>query len=863
MKALHLLQRLKAAGVALRTDGETLKVNAPRGALTAQLRAEIAEHKADLIELLAGGAGQGPALEPIADRPDKTPLSPGQARLWKLVAREAASERYHLVHAFRVHGPLDRSAFTKAVGTLVERHEMLRSVVRSDGSNVFTELLPLPLDVVEWVEVPPRVTPAWAQEHIATEAQRPFKLSEEPLVRVSGASLSPDDHLLVFVMHHLVSDGWSFEVFFDELELAYSALITGAEPALEPVALQYGDWVAWQQAQRTDDRRRADARHWAEVFRDRPASLPIGRARSVDVDVRRSASLGSELVARVEELAAKHETTAFAVVLSAYAAVLATATGTTDVIVCSPSLGRDREPLLGVIGYLNKVLPLRVPVDREAPFAALLDSTKRVIVEALGAQELPLQEIAALPELGQTPLTRAMFSYHGAPLRGLRLGPLGVQAIGVPNRTADFDLSMTVVHSGEEDGSLAANLGHREGVLEAGEDAVILEQLATVLDRATQQPQEIVASLTSEVGRIRAASRSASVARPERTEAPSADSFEMLEALPDDPLELQLAVLWERVLDVRPIDPSDDFFLLGGDSLRAVELLDLIEQEMGHQVPLATLAEFPTVRGLAEAFRRGGWAPAVGSLIPMYANVDGTPVVLVHSFEGHVFLFNELARRVGETNPTYGLQARGLDGVGGFDRTVEDMAAHYLELIDRQFGDQRVALVGMCFSNSVALEMARRRAETGNPVELILLDGAWEHLMVSDDRPVQLDFAGRMRDRAVRGTGRVRFLIDGLRRALSPSAYTRREGAVRRRTARAWRAYHPAPFSGTATLVRAERTANDPTKAWHIRAAESVALGGVDVIVVPGHHFTILREPDVGGVAEAVVGAVRRPVNAE
>lgn len=858
MKALDLLQRLKEAGVVLRTNGEKLQVNAPRDALTAELRSEIAQHKPALIELLDDRGPRRPELGPIEDRPDRTPLSPGQERLWKLISRQAESERYHLVHAFRLRGDLDRAALTAAVARLVGRHESLRSVVRREGANVFTELLPLPLDVVEWTDGPPTATDEWAHHHIAEEALRPFRISEEPLLRVSGATLAPNEHLLVFVMHHLVSDGWSFEVFFDELEAAYAALSDGEEPQLPPVALQYGDWVAWQRQRTTAERRKANEEHWESVFHDRPAALPLGRARSADVDVRRSAPMDASLVARVEQLAAERETTGFAVVLSAYAAVLAAATDTSDVIVCTPALGRDHDGLLGVIGYLNKVLPLRLRVDRERSFAELIDHTKRVIVEALGAQDLPLQDIAALPALSQTPLTRAMFSYHAAPLRGLRLANLGVQPIGTPNRAADFDLSCTVVHSGNEDGALVAHLSHRAGVLDAGEGAALLERLAHVLGRATLEPREPVRELTRAVELVGAASEVA-VPRAERPEAPSADSLRMLEALPDDPLELQLAVLWERVLDIRPIAPGDDFFLLGGDSLRAVQLLDLIEQEMGHQVPLATLAEFPTVHGLASALRRGGWGPAEGSLIPMYAEARGVPVVMVHSFEGHVFLFNELARRVGESNPTYGLQARGLDGVGGFDRTVEDMAAHYLELIERQFADQRVALVGMCFSNSVALEMARRRTAAGNPVELILLDGAWEHLMVPDDHPLKLDFAGRMRDRAGRATARLRFIADGLRRALSSSGYARREGAVRRRTARAWRAYHPSPFPGTATLVRARRTADDPAKAWHVRAAESVAQGGVNVVVVPGHHFTILREPDVEGVAQAVVGAVSLP----
>jgi amino acid adenylation domain-containing protein len=189
-------------------------------------------------------------------------------------------------------------------------------------------------------------------------------------------------------------------------------------------------------------------------------------------------------------------------------------------------------------------------------------------------------------------------------------------------------------------------------------------------------------------------------------------------ARPDE-LERELVAIWQRTLDITDIHPDDDFFALGGHSLRAVELFDTIERRLGRRLPLTTIFEAPTVRGLARALREDGWRAAHGSLVTLTATGSRPPLFFVTAGDGNSVGYGALARNLGAEQPFYALQPRGIDGGAPLHSSVEAMAAHYLRAIRRMRPHGPYLLGGRCLGSLVAYEMARRLRADGQEVALL------------------------------------------------------------------------------------------------------------------------------------------------
>jgi amino acid adenylation domain-containing protein len=186
-----------------------------------------------------------------------------------------------------------------------------------------------------------------------------------------------------------------------------------------------------------------------------------------------------------------------------------------------------------------------------------------------------------------------------------------------------------------------------------------------------------------------------------------------------DELERELVAIWQRSLDITDIHPDDDFFALGGHSLRAVELFDTIERRLGRRLPLTTIFEAPTVRGLALALREDGWRAAHGSLVALTATGSRPPLFFMTAGDGNSVGYGALARNLGPDQPFYALQPRGIDGGAPLHNSVESMAAHYLRAIRRVEPNGPYLLGGRCLGALVAYEMARRLRADGQEVTLL------------------------------------------------------------------------------------------------------------------------------------------------
>jgi aspartate racemase len=320
-------------------------------------------------------------------------------------------------------------------------------------------------------------------------------------------------------------------------------------------------------------------------------------------------------------------------------------------------------------------------------------------------------------------------------------------------------------------------------------------------------------------------------------------------ATADDPVQAQLMRIWEEVLGRKPIGIRDNFFDLGGHSLLAARLMHRVKQEHGKTLPLAVLLQAPTVEQLA-AVLRDGWSGDWSSLVAIQPEGAKPPFFCVHGVGGNVVGFHELAQHMKPDYPFYGLQSQGLDGKRECHTRIEDMAAHYLDDIRTVQPKGPYHLGGFSLGGLVAYEMARQLLAAGEGVSLLVLLDTYatnpkrvnESLLALLLHPTwaQLQQLPGVLYKKVRRTIRMWLLPEALKK-------------VGRTNARAAEQYQLQPYSGKAVLLRAGdswRASQGPYAKW------GQLIGTLETIEISGAHMDILREPQVGRLAECLKGCI-------
>jgi amino acid adenylation domain-containing protein len=445
----------------------TFQVELPARALfESPALAELAER----IERLLVAAG-GLDLPPVTPVPRgfaaggtlEAPLSFAQQRLWFLdELAGGASPFYNVSAALALDGPLALPALAAAGGEIVRRHEALRTTFRAglDGRpvQVIRPPRPRPLPVVDLTALP-AAHDSEAARVTRREAGRAFDLARGPLLRLFLLRLAPERHVLMLSMHHIVSDGWSLEVFVRELAALYAAFRAGRPSPLAPLPVQYADFAVWQRRWLAGPVLDAQLAYWRRQLAGAPTVLEIATDRPRPaVQGHRGDSvalhLPAPLVEALRTVARDERATLFMALLAAFAAFLGRYTGQRDLLVGTPSANRNRAEIEGLIGFFVNLLVLRADLGDDPGFRRLLSRVREVALAAYAHQDLPferlVEELAPRRELSRSPLFQASFSLGSTPWTALELPGLARGVLDVGGGGAElFDLTLRVVDSPE------------------------------------------------------------------------------------------------------------------------------------------------------------------------------------------------------------------------------------------------------------------------------------------------------------------------------------------------------------------------------------------------------------------------------
>jgi amino acid adenylation domain-containing protein len=511
--AAQLLARVRA----------DLGVEIPLGRIFQAATVESLAGQVDALLQAGHRAADGIPLLPEAG---SYPLSFAQQRLWLVDQVESGSPFYNLSAVVRLTGPLRVDLLRRAADEIVRRHESLRTVFTSVDGEPRQAIQPpraAELPLIDLTGIPGREQ--LAVRLVQEEVRGSFDLSRGPLARGRLVRLAAEEHALLWVVHHIVADGWSLDVLIRELTVLYTALSQGTQAGLPDLPVQYRDFAVWQR-QLLEGGALAELRdYWLRRLAGAPLLLRLATdrprpARQSFRGSRTEVSFPAELGRRVTELAEREGCTVFMTLLAAFTVVLRHRSGQDDVLVGAPFGARQRAEIEGLIGLFVNALPLRIDLPGDPGFRALLHRGRQVVAEGLAHQHMPfdklVEELRPERDPSYNPLFQVTFSLvEGDQAQPLDMPGLEVAPFPFTGELTQFDLSLTVVRQGDD---LTARFRYSTDLFDALTIAWMGEDLRQVLELATAAPDTPLSRLGEALAAAEAARRAELAAEVRRTQ---------------------------------------------------------------------------------------------------------------------------------------------------------------------------------------------------------------------------------------------------------------------------------------------------------------------------------------------------------
>jgi amino acid adenylation domain-containing protein len=438
------------------------------------------------------------------------PASFSQQRLWLLDRIEPGGTAFNMPMAARLRGVLDRPALEAALAEIVRRHESLRTTfaeVEGAPVQVIAPSGSWHLPVVDLSALPGEARPARDAERsrLILHDKQPFDLARGPLFRAGLLQLGAEEHALLLNMHHIVSDGWSFGILFRELGVLYGAFRERRPPRQSPLPelpIQYADFAVWQREWLQGPVLDAQIAWWRERLAGCPPALelPTDRPRPAVQSHRGGRvlrDLPAGLVARLRDLSRQEGVSMFMTLLAGFQLLLARLSGQDDVVAGSPSAGRGRTEIEGLIGLFLNTLVLRTDLSGDPTFRELLVRVRDGVLGAYRYQDLPferlLEDLKPERQLSRTPIFQVLFNYVSLADLTLELAGLTVEPLRLDDSDAKFDFTLYVR---ELPDTLVLDLVYSADLFEPARMEELLRQLEHLMDQAAAAPESHTGALS-------------------------------------------------------------------------------------------------------------------------------------------------------------------------------------------------------------------------------------------------------------------------------------------------------------------------------------------------------------------------------
>ncbi len=464
----------------------------------------VAELAKSIQEIIKAELGQQPPTIGRVSRVKNLPLSFAQARLWLLEQLQPGSAIYNIPIAVRFVGLLNVAALEQAFVEIVYRHEALRTtfdLVDGQPFQAIASSLRVRLPVVDLRELPEAQREALVQELIIEESQRCFDLVQGPLLRCTLLHIHEQEYIVLFTIHHIVSDGWSMGVFVQELVALYEAFSAGKPSPLPELAIQYADFAAWQRQWLQGDVLETQLAYWKKQLGNLPVmKLPTTRPRAeVKTNLGDTSSflIPAKEFKALQALSRQEGVTLFMTLLAGFQVLLQRYTNQDDIVVGTDVANRNQPQTETLIGFFINLLVLRTDLAGNPSFRELLKRVRQVALGAYTHQDLPFDRLvkALQPErnLSNTPsLFQVLFVLQNAPMPPLELPGLTLSLLEIKNEIAKFDLALFLT---ETDQGIVGNWQYNADLFETSIITRMTDHFKTLLNSIISEPDARLNSL--------------------------------------------------------------------------------------------------------------------------------------------------------------------------------------------------------------------------------------------------------------------------------------------------------------------------------------------------------------------------------
>ncbi|MEK6250309.1 MAG: amino acid adenylation domain-containing protein, partial [Planctomycetales bacterium] len=463
-----------------------------------------AEEKRELLARL---------LKERANKDIKTgPLSFGQRALWFMYQLDRHSSAYNIMYAAHVRADLDVEALQRAFQSILNRHSALRTTYSTANGLPVQQVHPTPQFNLEQTDAR---SLSWQQieQRLQEEADRPFDLEKGPVFRLQLFKRAGDTHILLFTSAHIVSDFWSFDLMFDELELLYRGEITGEAAPLPALNYDYSSFVEWQEEMLQSDEGERLWDYWHNQLDGQLPNLdlPLDRPRPPLQSYAGKSyqfALPDTLAGQLFELTRAEGATPFMTLLAAFQLLLYRYSGQQDILVGSPTAGRSRAEFEQILGYFLNPVVFRSQLAADMTFRQLLANMRQTVLDGLTNQDFPfpmlVERLQPPRDASRSPVFQVSFAWdkprkifdHEATDDSIQLPAdretLGLVPFALAQQGAAFDLTLMMLSIGN---TLSAALQYNSDLFDESTIARMVGHFQALLESIVADPGRQLADL--------------------------------------------------------------------------------------------------------------------------------------------------------------------------------------------------------------------------------------------------------------------------------------------------------------------------------------------------------------------------------
>lgn len=574
-------------------------------------------------------AGQSAAARVVAQTNQSDgPLTVMQERIRFMEQLYPGRVVYNTPSAHRLKGRFDVAAFNRAFRTMVERHASLRTYIEMGPNGPRQRVAELGLNDIPFEDLsalPASDREAELLRQMQDILDQPIDIHKAPLYRVALYRLAPEEHAFLFMPHHIVWDGWSFDLLYEEMSELYAAELAGRPAKLPSLTISYLDYAHWHQDWMAGEDCQTQVNYWCRRFAnfEAPNALPTDRPRNAGMTGEGRTEylhIDKALTERLRQVAMEYGATLNMLMMAIYAIPMQQATSGNSLVIGVPVRGRLITEVEPVMGFFNNLLPTPLAVQPNLKIKEWLSTVKAELISAFANQDVPFERLAIEPDFAKqgnrSGLYQTLFSFQDARERQRRWGELDQSMILIMQKgaTEDFGFWLVEVPNGLEGG-----INYNSDLYDQTTAAMFRDRIHGLLKRIAETPDQTIASLLSAAG-------------PDTTAfdawVASKQSVEVTPDVQSTPIKVvaqqsgdwqPLAAIWSQLLgiSVEDIDPNDNFFDLGGTSLLVMRAVEQSSKQLGLDVDPR--------RYVSQSLSQIATPPATSGTLASPANVETLP----------------------------------------------------------------------------------------------------------------------------------------------------------------------------------------------------------------------------------------------